>query len=248
MIKNRQLTFGFTKVPQLTELQIKTMWELYSRYYDGCTFDKFLKDLKEKQLVIMLYDRITGDLKGFSTQILKEIRIGEKWCRILFSGDTVIEKEYWGQKTLQMAFTMMMLKLKLQKPMSPLYWFLITKGFKTYLLLSNNFKRFWPRYDQSTPAFIKEIMDEYASLYFPDSYSKETGLLVFEKGEHEHLKTGVAEITEKDLENPNISFFTQSNPLWRRGDELVCIGEFDLNFIFRLLIKTIRRKLFSISN
>lgn len=247
MQKTGQLSFYFVKVTDLHEEQIKPMWELYARYYEGVSEEKFRHDLFQKQLVIMLYEKKSKTLKGFSTQILNELLIGKQKCRILFSGDTVIEKEYWGQKTLQLAFTLMMMKLKLERPLSPLYWFLITKGFKTYLLLSNNFKSFWPRFDSNTPEHIQNIMNEYALRFFKEAYDKEKGLLIFKTGEHEHLKSGVAEISSKDLHNPHIRFFKEKNPHWKRGDELVCIGEFDLNFLFRLLTKNFKRKIISFS-
>lgn len=243
MQRSGKLSFSFLKVSHLREEEINVMWELYARYYDSVTKEKFKNDLFQKQIVIMLYEKKSKILKGFSTQMLNEFEIGGKKCRILFSGDTIIEKEYWGQKTLQFAFTLMMMKIKLQRPLCPLYWILITKGFKTYLLLSNNFKYFWPRFSKKNPHYIQTIMDEYAGRFFQKSYNKEKGLLIFESGEHEHLKSGVADILEKDLLNPNIRFFTEKNPNWKRGDELVCVGEFDLCFFVRLLFKNIKRKI-----
>jgi hypothetical protein len=216
------------------------MWALFSRYYEGTSEKIFRSDLEKKWLVIMLYEKGTATLKGFSTQALSELTVDGEKMRILYSGDTVIDEAFWGSGTLQIAFSLLMLKLKLKRPWGKLNWFLITKGYKTYLLLSNNFKDFWPRFDQKTPEHVDHILSTYAQLYFGKSYHRAKGLLIF-SGEHEHLKKGVAPIREKDLKNPHIRYFLERNPGWEKGDELVCLGEFDLGLPLRVLKKKIFR-------
>jgi hypothetical protein len=53
----------------------------------------------------------------------------------------------------------------------------------------------------------------------------------------------VAAIREKDLANPHIKYFLQRNPDWQRGDELVCLGEFDLAMPVRVFSKTLLKQL-----
>ncbi len=49
-----------------------------------------------------------------------------------FSGDTIIEKEYWGNRALTCAMYRYIVSFKLRYPLVPVYWILISKGFKTY--------------------------------------------------------------------------------------------------------------------
>ena len=55
--------------------------------------------------MIVLFDRTMHRLRGFST--LKNAEVNREdgtRCRAVYSGDTVVEKAYWGQKVLGVAF------------------------------------------------------------------------------------------------------------------------------------------------
>ena len=52
-----------------------------------------------------------------------------------------------------------MLALLDARPRAEFYWFLISKGYKTYRFLPLFFREFYPRHDAPTPAWAKEILD-----------------------------------------------------------------------------------------
>ena len=134
-----------------------------------------------------------GSLQGFSTiEVYDRIRVGRKFLAV-FSGDTIIEKAYWGQSALQRAFVRYVVTLKLSRPLTPVYWFLISKGYKTYLLLSRNFTSYWPRHDRPTPAWEQGLVNFLATDKYPDDYVPEQGILHFAVGEG-RLKSGIAPI------------------------------------------------------
>ena len=66
------------------------MCRLMQAHYEGVTEQQFLADLAAKQWVILLRDQ--GRLCGFSTQVLFDHPFDGGTVKILFSGDTVIEK------------------------------------------------------------------------------------------------------------------------------------------------------------
>src|SRR5205823_11279599 len=84
---------------------------------------------------------------------------------VVFSGDTVIDRNYWGQKQLQLAFARLVVTLKLRAPWRPLYWFLVSKGYRTYLLLANSFPRAIPRFDYDDGA-LRAMLDLVAAQRF----------------------------------------------------------------------------------
>jgi len=158
----------------------------------------------------------------------------------------IIEEMYWGKTSLQMMFTQFVLIQKLKNMNQPLYWFLISKGYKTYLLLANNFLNHYPRYEKETSLFYKTKMDLFYSQLFGSCYNSETGHVRFNHLST-RLKSGVASITEHDRKYPRIAFFEKSNPHWASGTELACIGEVTiLNAIlysFKKAIQAIYKKL-----
>src|SRR5262249_47157855 len=135
------------------------MWELFRRYYDAISYESFLDDLSRKQHVIVLRDTGDGSVQGFSTIFTFDKEVDGQRVIAIFSGDTIIDDAYWGQSVLQHAFFRFIVAQKLQNPLVPLYWFLISKGFRTYLLLSRNFPEYWPRHEAPTPDRERRILD-----------------------------------------------------------------------------------------
>jgi hypothetical protein len=103
------------------------MYEVLNKYYES-----------EKDAVILMRDSVENRIQGFSTILDVRMKIGGKTVVGAFSGDTIIERSYWGQGILGKAFLSYMLKQKLKNPFRTFYWFLISKGYKTYLLMANN--------------------------------------------------------------------------------------------------------------
>jgi hypothetical protein len=213
-------------VSHISPAQRDRMFAILEKYYEHVSRPQFDLDLNGKDAVILLLDARDDQIQGFST--LKKLLISREGLpsvRTLYSGDTVVEREYWGQKILGVAFLRYLWSEKLKHPFQPLYWFLISKGYKTYLLMANNFKTHYPRYEEATPESTKKLLHQIASSYFGDRYSSIDGLIRFQKSMGQ-LKGGVADISEQELErNARIRFFTEKNPEWQQGTELACLAE-----------------------
>jgi hypothetical protein len=215
-------------VVQLANSDIEQMYTLFEQYYDCVSFDTFRKDLLKKDKVIVARSPHSGPIKGFTTLKIMDIEydLNGKRCHAtgVFSGDTIVSPEYWGSRVINGAFAATLLKEKAKHPFSPVYWFLISKGYKTYLLLTNNFLEYYPNKDEGTPEHIQKVIDTYAMTLYPEAYDQESGLLKFEQSLGQ-LKSSVAPIDQFLVSTqPKIAFFQFMNPDWQQGDELVCLG------------------------
>jgi hypothetical protein len=218
----------------------EAMWGVFSRFYAEVTRDKFERDLAQKDHVILLSDSGDGSIQGFSTlQVYDRTLRGRRFIAI-FSGDTIVTPDYWGQSALQKAFFRFIMRTKLQNPLTPVYWFLISKGYKTYLLLSRNFVEYYPRHDRPTPAWEAELIELLARDKYGDAFRPELGVLQFEECEG-RLRSGVVPIEAKDLEHADIRFFVERNPGHGKGDELCCIGRIDAALWVSFTAKLARR-------
>lgn len=197
---------------------------LFQHAYEGADRSRFERDLAEKQLVILLRDRSSRELKGFSTVLLREVRTRRGPGTVVFSGDTVIDRAYWGQKNLQLAFAKLLITLKLRSPHRRLYWFLISKGWRTYLLLANAFVRAVPRFDTEDDRELRRMLDAHASARFGPQYDAERGIIRYATP-HERVRTGLAPVAPDLLDNPHVRFFVERNPGHADGDELACLAE-----------------------
>lgn len=246
MAQNNNKTYcRYIRREKVTENDLQRMYEIFSQYYGNTDMPTFIRDFNKKTGVFLV--RAKGDKRvvGFSTVALMDLDMGGRTVKGVFSGDTIIEREYWGGRALQFRFFLYLLGIVLRNPLTPVFWLLISKGYKTYLLLANNFFRFYPNPDGSCTEY-QPMVQEYCERLFPGCYDAERELLDF-GDQYQHLNDDVAGITPEMCDRfRNIAFFEQRNPTWRRGTELPCIGRASVADIFpyimRFLRKVLRRK------
>lgn len=203
--------------------EVKMMFDLYHQYYDASDFTLFNKDLQEKDYTILLRDN-SGNICGFSTLMLIKFKFNSKNRMALFSGDTIIQREYWGTQQLSLSWCKLAGSIKSQYPDMPLYWFLIVKGYRTYRYLPLFAKNFYPTRRYETPTEAQAIMDHLAILKFGSAYKKDKGIVKF-KQSRGHLSEKWADIPEHVIEHPDVQYFLEKNPGYLNGDELVCFTE-----------------------
>jgi len=227
--KNR-LSTRFYSIKNVSVPQLLEMHQLFVQYYNNADLQTFTKDMGNKTGVFILEDKIQKRIVGFSTWTEIDVERQQGKAIGVFSGDTVIEKAYWGNKDLQKSFAKKMFATKLKNPHRPVFWLLISKGYKTYLLMTNNFHNFYPCH-QTHNKKLESIVDEYCSKLYPTAYCKKSRLLDF-GDEYQNLKEGVAGITaEMKEQNRDIRHFEKLNPTWDKGTELPCAGEVTISAI-----------------
>lgn len=223
---------------RVTSSQRDTMFDLMSQYYDCMSRERFEEDLDAKDDVILLLDDESGDVKGFSTLKTIETEVDGRTIRALFSGDTVVDKAYWGQRVLGKAFLKYLFIQKAKHPFSSFYWMLISKGYKTYLLLANNFNEHYPRYEEETPPASQRVLDKVSLELFGDCYDAKTGVIVFKESLGK-LREGIADVPcDAALLNPRIQFFAERNPRWAEGAELACLAKMTWSMPFYYAVKS----------
>lgn len=223
-------------IDRLTETDIKTMYGLMCEYYEKVSEDNFRRDLGEKKRVILLLDS-QGQIQGFSTILQTNLKAGGEEFIALYSGDTVLRREFWGNGALATAFGRYLMEVKLRHPWTNVYWFLISKGYKTYLLMTNNFPIHFPRFEMETPRRYRDVMNTFYESRFGACYKAHEKLIYFENSKSSYLKTSVAEIAEELRKNPRIAYFEKRNPKWEQGVELACVAKVTLWIPIRYALK-----------
>ena len=238
--QHTNLKTAIVPVSRLTPEDKARMIGLMQAYYDSVTERQFLEDLSKKDAVILLKDQ-SREIQGFSTLTTVRVKLDGKPLRAIFSGDTVIDKQYWGQRALGKAFLRYLFIEKLKSPFEPLYWLLISKGYKTYLMMANNFSEHYPRFERPTPARARRMLDAFYSTLYPEHYDSKTGLIESQIDAY-RLKPGVAGIPTALLKsNPRIAFFEQRNPRWCEGAELACIARMTVLMPFQYALKVLMK-------
>jgi hypothetical protein len=210
-------------VTGLTSKQRDAMFALMDQHYESVCPDTFAADLHEKQWVILLLDPSSEALCGFSTQVVLDVTVAGRRVKALFSGDTIVTRERWGDNALAHVWGRLALSLIDRLADSELYWVLLSKGYKTYRFLPLFFREFYPRHDVATPAWAKEVVDALGRHKYPTAYDPAGGVVRASPGK-DRLRPGVAEVTAERLRDPHVRFFTERNPGHASGDELCCLA------------------------
>jgi len=208
---------------EISRAEAREMFAIFTKHYDCVAAEKFLLDLAEKDCVLMLRDDF-GRICGFSTQKRLRVSVNGAAVRAVFSGDTIVDRAHWGEQELGRCWCRYVSAIYAEEPDVPLYWFLISKGYRTYLYLPLFFERFYPNYEAPTPEFEQRVLDALATAKFPLNYLPEAGVIEFPKSQGQ-LKPHLAEIPERRLGHPHVRFFLERNPRFASGCELACLAE-----------------------
>lgn len=211
-------------VTALSSETVQSMSELYLDNYDGSSRARFLDDLKEKDQVLLLYYQ--GVLVGFSTLVVYGAVWKNKYVRVVYSGDTIVSPQHWGQQELAFSWIRRIGQIKRESPSTPLYWFLLVKGHRTFKYLSVFGKTFFPHW-QIDRSDLKPFADQLALSKFGNDYSPTSGVVEFHTSRG-HLKPHIALPTPEELSKASTRFFIEKNPGYLKGHELVCLCELEL--------------------
>ena len=209
-------------VESLSSRERDQMYDLMERYYSNISRIVFEQDLSEKEWCILLTDA-SGRVRGFSTMMLMRTVVDGRPIAAVYSGDTIIDREHWGESILSRLWSGHAFELASRIPEDPVYWLLLSSGYKTYRFLTTFFEEFYPTHHRKTPREAKRIMEALASARFPAQFDPEAGVVRPENAAP--LRPGVADVTERRLADPHVAFFVSANPGHARGDELVCLTE-----------------------
>jgi len=229
-------TSAFAAVSALDEAVKGDMARLYLANYDGSSEAIFLHDLSRKDEVLLVHD--ADRLIGFTTLRVFERDLSSGPVRVVYSGDTVVDRKHWGQQVLAFEWITRMGALKRESPGVPLYWLLLVKGHRTFRylpLFANSFYPHW-RIDRSD---LKPLADTLALEMFPDDYNPERGVVEFRESRG-HLKPDIALPPPTDCEREEIRFFLERNPGFVRGHELVCVCEIETHNMKPLTLRLFR--------
>lgn len=214
-------------IKEYTEVEVNAMYGLMAEFYDNTSESVFQKDFYDKDYCLALYHETDG-LVGFTTQKVLQLDVDGKAICGIFSGDTIIHKDYWGDMELFKIWAGFWFDFAEQY--EEFYWFLICKGYKTYRMLPLFFTEFYPNYRVKTPVYEQSIIDAYASKLYGSEYNPISGVIEY-RTVKDKLKEGVADIGSRERKNRDVDFFCKANPGYIHGNDLACLARLDKNML-----------------
>ncbi|WP_293137527.1 hypothetical protein [Moritella sp.] len=108
--KKQKISADYITLDRISIQQVKEMHNLFIQYYHNADFSTFIDDLSEKDGLILIRESKSKRIVGFST--LKTLRFTLKGEEVkgIFSGDTILERKYWGTNKPMICFVKLLLK------------------------------------------------------------------------------------------------------------------------------------------
>ena len=189
----------------LTRSDEREMYGLLATQFDGVSERTFFDDLDNKNWVLFLRSKDGGRVEGFSTLALYRRTFEGNGFDVICSGDTVVDPSGWGQRSLAQHWIPAVEHLRRQYARGPLYWLLISSGFRTYRYLPVFARTFYPCRAHPTPPEMRRLMDFLAADRFGDQYDAKRGIVRLRRPQM--LKPGLQGIPAERLKDPHVEFF-----------------------------------------
>jgi hypothetical protein len=198
------------------------MFTLLTSHFEGVDRRTFERDLDEKRCAILLEDDASR-LHGFSTMVVYESQAAGRSVWVVYSGDTIVDRAWWGTPALARSWVRAVRQLA-PANVRDVYWLLLTSGFRTYRFLPVFFRDFCPRYD-SQWCLEQELLSALARERFGPQYDDVSGIVRLRKPQV--LAPDLIGLPAGRLTDPHVAFFLTRNPGFVLGDELACLARID---------------------
>jgi hypothetical protein len=218
-----RLSSSIIEVQQLTSKERQSMFDLMQQCYENIHRDKFEEDLDAKWSVIQVHDPANDRLVGFSTQVMLEASVDYKSITALFSGDTVVQPSHWGDPALAHEWGQLALRLIDQHPPGKLYWFLTSKGFRTYRYLPLFFRQYFPCVGEELEHDHSAAVDALGQMIGGQRYDS-TRQVILSTPDKDYVRWDISDPNARKNNDPHVRFFLERNPGCVHGDELCCIA------------------------
>jgi hypothetical protein len=208
--------------------ELEEIWTLTSRYVDTPRphYESKLLALPE----VGLWRVRGGALAGLVSLDVYPVLWQGQTRIIIFTSSVVADERFRGRSLVLKTGLRLLLREKLRRPFAKAYWFFDTFSYKSYLIPARNFREFWPRRNQPTPADTAAFIDRLATERYGADWSRETG--VVRRSGYKQLLPETAPIDGQSRSDPDVRFFAAANPGHRDGDMLVCLAPLTARNLF----------------
>lgn len=209
----------------ISDEALDELFALFQTQYEGVHRDKFARDFREKSWASVLRDRRNGRLVGFCTFVDFTVSVNidgqDQEVGVMFVGDTVKAREYWGERGIQLATMYLALEASIQSSPRPFVWWHLTKGFRSFLGVAPNLRVTYPNPFSATPPFYEAILNAVGERRYPEHWNAKTG--VVEVSDY-HVATQIQEPPAHLRGNPWLEFYLERNPGHTVGHELAGVA------------------------
>lgn len=143
---------------ELNKADVEEIWNFIRLFVDR-NFNEFESTLLSCQFIILLKKSDNNELVGIFAYNILEVIYVKKKVKSIFVQWGMLHPNYRRTILIQLLIIKEFIKLKIKYPFSEIYYTFIASTYKSYVMLHNSIKTYWPNANKDIPQSIKEIQD-----------------------------------------------------------------------------------------
>jgi len=219
-IRNLRTASKIVKTSELRAFDVIEMYKIYLPHHNVEFDDFYHRTLSQFNMIAIHRDKKKKNIVGFCGIREDVLKIHKKKMDIIYYGQMFLLEAYRGSNLMQKTSIYTFFKNKIFHPFRPLYYWGDCISYKSYLLLAKYYPIIYPHKDFKTPPKEQAVRDYLGKKYYLDSYQLGVGVILKETN---RLKTETASISDSDLLDLHINFYSEVNPGYIKGDGLLTI-------------------------
>jgi hypothetical protein len=198
-----------------------SMYALLNCYFTGVDRARFDHDLDEKQWTLLILDGI--EIVGFTTLMHFECDVDGNRVRVIFSGDTILRPDLWGEHQWLQAWARHVADIVEREIYPPVYWLLLTSSPRVYRFLTTCFREVSPRHGECLSEGVCRLIDSMVRIKYPTEFDPRRQVVRprFPASVRDEFRQRAC--SDTDCEHGR--FFATINPRFLEGDLLVCLTQ-----------------------
>lgn len=229
-----RLTTTYVAPRSLTASQIDALWAFFQGYadYERPPWEQSLQAADE----VFLSRDPQGELRACGAVTVYQVPWQGRTYGLFFTGLVAIDPAYRGSGVIQRAGLRSYLRCRLRHPWMPLYWYFAAASVQSYLLMSRNFRDYWPRDGRPWPARERALVEDLTPRIYGAAWDATAGVL-----------RGVIRYDEgagrdRAITDPDVRFYQACNPDRDQGEALICLASLSWRNWLSILGRQVRRR------
>ena len=190
-----------------------------SRYFEGA----FDASIRAKQELVLL--RGAGNaIVGIGAVEMFDLVIDGRSATFIHAGNAAFADDTRGQSYVQRLGFRYFLRAKRRHPLRPVYLVYTTFSWRSYLMLTRNFMRSWPRIGRELPVWERLVYTQLGQRLLGTRFDVAAGVA---RNLDRRLRPDIAQIPPPLAADRDLHYFVECNPGYASGDVLLCLAPLD---------------------
>jgi hypothetical protein len=191
-----------------------------SRYFEGA----FVTNIRTKRDLVRLRGG-DGRLMGIGAVDIFDLTHAQRTVTVIYAGNAAFADETRGQGLVHRIGFRYFIQPKRKHPCRPVYVAFTTFSWRSYLSLTRNFKRSWPRRHEQLPVWEAGLYQQLGVRLLGERYDAADGVA---RNLDRRLRPDIAARPDHLAADPDVRYFTTCNPNYASGDVLLCLAPLSL--------------------